>query len=268
MPIIRQYVPFTTARRQRLFNIGLQNLANDADALCQMEWQDGKETLHKAEWDQDLEGWELVDVDKRVLPRGRGGDPKLLYGVPVIRAYSEEAAPISTEAALLARALEEEEYVEADEDGHPTEPVARDEPGEDVVDATDPDAVADGGTLTSARSTANRVPNFPAAGQTWDAVEYSLRDAAEYDPNPVNEADARKAAEWAELSAWDSSEILRYIMYGAGGAVGILALFVILIWFLGQIGDGSTGIQLTTGPVAGMLAALARPLVGDNGGSS
>jgi hypothetical protein len=265
MPIIRQYVPFTTARRQRLFALGLDGLASDADALCQMEWQDGKETLHKAEWDEEHEGWELIDVDKRVLPRGRGGDPKLLYGVPVIRAYSEEAGPISTEAALLGRSQEMNEYVEADADGHPTETVGPEQPG-DTVDHIDPNAISDGGAITSLKPTTNRVPNFPAKGQTWDAVEYSLRDAAEYDPNPVNEADARKAAEWAELSAWDSGEMLRHIMYGAAGVVGIVAFFVVLLWFLGQIGDGSTGIKLSIGPVAGMVAALARPLDEHSGG--
>jgi hypothetical protein len=60
--------------------------------------------------------------------------------------------------------------------------------------------------------------------------------------------------------------MLRYIMYGAAGVVGIVAFFVVLLWFLGQIGDGSTGIKLTVGPVAGMIAALARPLREDTGG--
>ena len=148
----------------------------------------------------------------------------------------------------MARALEEEETVEADAEGHPTETVEPDEPG-DTVDHIDPNAISDGGSITSLKPTTNRVPNFPVKGQTWDAVEYSLRDAAEYDPNPVNEADARKAAEWAELSAWDSGEMLRYIMYGAVGVVAIVAFFVCLLWLLGQIGDGSTGIKLTLAPL-------------------
>ena len=231
-----------------MFGIGLRKLAGKGDGVVLLEWQDGTVTPETLSWNSEVDAWEIPRLDKRIFPRGKGGDPKRLMGADVVYAYADVPAPVSTETAILGRALNEEQTVETDANGQPTEPVASDEPGEDVADPSDPGAVADGGQavkFSSNNPAVNETPNYPVKGLTWDAIEISLRDAVEYDPYPADESDARKAAEWAELSARDQGKMLRYLAYGFGAAAGFVVLLMVVIWLLGQIGDGSTGIQLT-----------------------
>lgn len=274
---VKAYVPFTAERRKRKLQKSLRKVASGSDALAQMEWSDGNVTLHHAYWNQDINGWEL-DNGKRIFPRGKGGDPKRLFGVPVIQCHSEETGPVSTEAALIAGSLEQGEVMPVDQEGRPLEqprhsPEVDGSPGQpsqqpetetdpldgqtlsetdgastlndlfgESGDGDDDDMAADGG-----RAVADFAPDFPSPGLTWDGVEYSLADAVLYDPFPVREDDARQAAEWAELSGRDPGEKLKYAAYGALGLLGVITFLILVIWLLGQIGGGDTGISIMLG---------------------
>ncbi|AXR80707.1 hypothetical protein [Natrarchaeobaculum sulfurireducens] len=227
---ITQYVPFTDARRERMFRVGLHKLADGCDALVLMEWPDKQATLHQAIWNSEIAGWEL-DNGKRIFPRGKGGDPKNYAGVDIVYAHSEAAGPVSTEASLIAGAEEQDLYKEVDENGDPVQQ----------------GVAADGGQPAEVD---DHVPDFPVKGLEWDAVEFNLGDAVEYDPFPVREDDARQAAEWAELSAKDEGQALKYVAYGALGVVLIVAFFVILLWALNAVSSGDGGaIPMMTGVV-------------------
>ena len=209
---MKEYIPFTEARQRRLFSLGLHKLAEKGDVLCQLEWPDKNTTLHAAVWDRELDGW-ILDNGRRVLPRGKGGEPITLGGVPFIRAHSEELGPVSTEACLLARAEETGEYDVVEPDG-------------------DAEAVAADGGFVDHR------PSFDVEG--WDAVEYTLADAVQYDPYPVREEDARAAAEWAELKASKEFNPAKWAGYGAAGMLVSIAVMVFLFWLLFfAIGDSS-----------------------------
>lgn len=249
MKAIKQWIPFTDARRERLYNQSLAKLASDADGLCLLEWPDKQMTMHKAAWNSEINGWEL-DNGKRVFPRGKGGDPKQYNGVPVIQAHSEEAGVVSTEAAITAGAMEDGQVMPVDPEGRPVDGAESGAVSMDDMPDEPGEAVADGG-----QQVADYVPDYPVKGLEWDAVEYSLAEAVLYDPFPVREDDARQAAEWAELSGQDQSQVLRYVAYGAAGAFAIVLGFIIIIWLLGQIGGGDTGITLSIAPVSAAAAA-------------
>jgi len=254
-------IPGTETRRQVLLSKIFEKKLGDAEAIAMMEWPDGQVTFHQAFWDRESGGWHL-DNDKMVYPKGKGGDPKSLNGVPLIQCHSEEMGVVSTEASLLAGAVDRGDILPIDDDGRP---LAEPETGTSASPGADGDAgdsvtgkpVADGGVTAEMRNEsvvdgsakltgqeADAVPDMPVEGLTWDAVEYSLTDAVEFDPNPVREEDARQAAEWAELSGRDRSKDFKLAMYGAAAATIIILALLGLNWLAGEVSDEGTGLTV------------------------
>jgi hypothetical protein len=271
---LAQYIPLTQSRADRLFKKSLQKRAKGADTLVWLEFPDGDVKLKKALWNDELNCWEL-ESGHRFYPRGRGGDPKRLGGVPVIQCHAEDAGIVSTEAALVGGAVEQGLVAPVTESGQVLGPsrtahgavdidavqdAVNDELGIDAEPAVGPaangesaQAATDGGQV----EIADYVP-------LYDGVEFGLRDAVDYDPFPVREEDARQAAEWYEMAGLDDRSFLKYVLYGAAGACLILFAFVGLIWLLGQIGGGdSTGITLTVAGASVLVGGpSARSLIG------
>jgi hypothetical protein len=259
MSAISQFVPGTQARASRLFGKSLRKKAKGADAVLWVEYVDGDVKLKRAKWDGEINGW-VTKQGKRFFPRGKGGDPKRINGVPIVQCHASDAGVVSTEAAMATGALEEGLVAPLDHRGRVLGPIpegrtdqdpeavqqevdAAIENGELNVDAPengdapDGDAAADGGTVQPADYLV-----------LYDGVEFRLGDAVDYDPFPVREEDARQAAEWFELAGRDDRSYLRYVAYGAVGSFLIVLGLIGFVWLLGEIGSGdSTGVSLSIG---------------------
>jgi len=102
---MKAYIPFTEARRERLFVTILRKWVGDKDGLANVEWPDGTKSLEPVEVDTDNSA--LVDEnDNRWFFRGLGGESCNWNGVPVWDVYAGNAGVISTEATLIADAEE------------------------------------------------------------------------------------------------------------------------------------------------------------------
>lgn len=107
---MKSYIPFTEARRSRLFTMILHKWVGDKDGLAQVEWPDGTKSLEPVDVDTDNSA--LVDEnDNRWFFRGLGGDACEWQGIPVWDVYAGNAGVISTEATLIADAEEYEDRV-------------------------------------------------------------------------------------------------------------------------------------------------------------
>lgn len=244
---IKQYIPGTYARQERLFSAGLHKMASKGDALCFMEYADGAVVPYPAEWCEEPRGWRLSN-GTYVLPRGKNGKPKEFMGTDVIYAHTNALGPVSTDTALLGRALEEDRTVEVDEQTEqPVDPEVAAEASDDAAQA-----VADGGHVDVTDK-----PHYPEVdGFEYDAIEISLADATLYDPYPATGEDAQQLAEWMEIeNQGNQDEALKYIGIGAG------AVFLLIILFIAAM----AGINSLTGSGGGgsvlpmMLGLLARP---------
>ena len=102
---MKSYIPFTAARRERLFLTILNKWVGDKDGLANVEWPDGTKSLEPVEVDTDNSA--LVDEnDNRWFFRGLGGESCNWNGIPVWDVYAGNAGVISTEAVLIADAEE------------------------------------------------------------------------------------------------------------------------------------------------------------------
>jgi len=247
-----QFIPGTQARARRLFNKSLAKQAKKADALCWVEYPDGDVRLKPATWNKEINAW-VTSNGKRFFPRGKGGDPKRINGVPVVQCHASDAGVISTEAAVAAGAIDEGLVAPVDQQGTV---VMRDGSRDrDAVQRAVDDRLENGASPTTqvtqpAGAAATDGGQTEIAGYVpiFDGVEFRLGDAVDYDPFPVREEDARQAAEWFELAGRDDRSYLKYVGYGAVGAFVIVLGLLGFIWLLGEVGGGeSTGITLSIG---------------------
>lgn len=242
---IKAYVRGTAEWHERRLQKSFPALAAKGDILCYIEYPDGVATLEPANWDVEQEKYVTVRSDLEILVRGEGSNPKSLWGVPVLKVYAPNAAAISTEAAITADRLEHGDYVDVDENGEPIEPVGPADNGDRV-------AVADGGTTEVADRVFSLIP--PDGSQ---AQAFSLKEASDYDPNPVTEQDLKRAVEFTEIGDNQMNNRLRDGLIGAGAATGLILGIIFFFWLLGQIGGGE-GTTIGIGAVAwyGIAAIL------------
>lgn len=278
---LKTYIPFTAARQRYKIQKNLQKyykrFAKQADALGEVEYPDGKVVYVPIEWDGEMDRWKTPN-GKHFFPRGKGGGPKMLAGqIPLVRLFSTEAAPISTEAAIIAGAEETDNTVPVDEAGNeleaeegeadPWQPVeGNDGPG--VGSDPDPVPATDGGAVPGALSGGGPGPTPNAAVEQVeeadrkvdypvDGIEFELSDAAEYDPNPVTQETVQAAVDHARRAGSNQAKLLKMIGYGAAAGVGIVLLVLGFVWLLNQIGGGSEGGGGAVISMAKPLAALA-----------
>lgn len=254
MSKIAQFIPGTQSRAQRLFQKALAKRAKKADCLLWVEYPDGDVRIKRAVWNSEINCWE-TDSGQRWFPRGEGGDPKRINGVPIVQVHASDAGIVSTESSLMAGSVEQglvaavdkhgqlinrEAQRRRDADPEAVEKVANEELGQDPPDpdaspGTNGHAVADGGEQ----------PEIADIVPLYEGIEFALSDAVKYDPFPVREEDARQAAEWYEIAGRDDRSLLKYVGMGAVGAVLIILGVLGFIWLLGEIGSGeSTGVSL------------------------
>lgn len=272
--MVKQFIPGTEARRNRLFSQILAKKAGDHDGLAFVEWEDGSKTIEPVRWDSDNSAI-VDDKGNRWFARGLGAEPKRLAGIPVWNVYAGNAGIISTEASLIADAerhqdnvydvgageeLPDDVVAEGIEDPNggktPADvmqgPQGPQTPGEAEADAGD--VATDGGVAADAEGAVYDLR--PPDG--YDGVAVSVRDPDYFDPNPVTRSDAKAAVEWAERAGEASrNERLIWLAIGAGlvGAMWLLMTFV--PWLLGQIGGATSPAGGST--MTGLLPLLAAP---------
>ena len=224
---IKQYIPTTKARQERLFAMGLQKQLGSHEALLQVEWPDGSETFQPADWHKETSSW-LTPGGARWYKKGRGGESHNLLGVPVVHVSAENAGVVSAQSAKIAAREENLEYCDAD--GRPLEVVETDATGEpakvEYADSGEPYQVAaDGGEIDLYYDLS------VVGGEVINRSEAGL-----YDPFPVSRQEADQAVEFAKTAANDleRSAAIKYIAVGFGLAMLMLGF----MWLLGQIGGG------------------------------
>jgi hypothetical protein len=233
------YIPFTDARRLRLMRRGWQHLAAGHDGLALVEWEDGSKTPKPVDWNSELSCLE-TDDGKRYFARGRGGDPKMLLGVPVWDVNAAQLGVVATEASLLA---DREEYGEVYEGDAATAQLDAWEQGagNGAADGDgggvdgEPEAVADGGFASPDSAEGSLYNLNPPRAFDGEAVSIAL--PMEYDPFPASQRDAEQAVTAAKQAAADTGEKLIWLALGAGIAAGMWALMTIVPWLMRQIGD-------------------------------
>lgn len=265
--MVREYIPGTQARRDRLFQQILAKEVGDRDGLALVEWEDGSVTMKPVVWESDLSA--IIDPDSGDMwfARGRGAKPKNFHGVPIWRVYAGNAGVISTEACLIA---DNERWGDVVDVGAGEEvpdelfELGLDDPnggrfhGQEDVDGSvsmeggaEPAAsqvgngpgraVSDGGTANIDDNAAIYDLRSPDG---FDGQAIDVRDADDFDPFPTTREDAKAAAEWFERSVDDGTDT-----WMKGFIVGIVVSVVLALIFLGgpwlatQIagGGGSSG---------------------------
>jgi len=107
---LKEFIPGTEARRDRLFKTILAKDVGDKDGLALIEWEDQSVTTAAVEWDSDNSA--IVDDEgNRFFARGLGSSPKTFCGVPIWFIYAGNAGIMSTEACLIADAEAYEDRV-------------------------------------------------------------------------------------------------------------------------------------------------------------
>jgi len=107
---LKELIPGTQARRERLFKTILAKDVGDKDGLAFIEWEDQSVTTSAVEWDSDNSA--IVDDEgNRFFARGLGSSPKTFCGVPIWFIYAGNAGIMSTEACLIADAEAYEDKV-------------------------------------------------------------------------------------------------------------------------------------------------------------
>lgn len=269
---MREYIPGTQARRDRLFQQILAKEVGNADGLAFVEWEDGSVTLRPVIWESDISA--LIDPESEDMwfARGRGGDPKDFQGLQVWYVYAGNAGVISTEACLLADKERYDDVVDVgDGDEMPDElfelglqdpnggrtheqldgSVAMDEPGPAPAQAGQR-VEADGGAAVPAQGAVYDLR--PPEG--YDGVAIDIRDPDDFDPWPVTREDAKAAAEWYERSADNTTDTwMKGFIVGIGVTVVLAAIFLGGPWLAGVLtgsGAGNPGSNIT-----GVLPAFA-----------
>lgn len=265
---LRARIPFTQARRDRLFQEILAKEVGDRDGLALVEWEDGSITLKPVIWESDLSAIMDPDSGDFWFIRGRGGKPKDFSGIPVWRVFAGNAGVIATEAALIA---------DAEQHGDVIDVGAGDEVPDDLFelgihdpnggryhgldDDADADEAADRGVSPAQDPLADpsgnghgrgrqptRADGGMAAGRVddhldvsddaaiydlrppegYDGVAIDVRAADDFDPYAVDRPDAKAAAEWFEQSVDDGTDT-----WMKGFLVGIGVTVALALIFLG-----------------------------------
>lgn len=245
--MVKQYIPFTTARRERLYTLGLHKRLGDCEVLLQIEYPDGTEQLKPANWNSAINAWQTKD-DQRFYSKGKGGNPSILNGVPIVHVDSLNAGVPSREAAKVADREDNLDYV--DKDGRPLKVIETDEHGDpakvEYTDEEDAEPVAaDGGEV--------ELHYDLSAPEGYDGEVLDRRKAGLFDPFPVSRQEADQAVEHVRTSVHDTESAIKYVAAGALGLLGIGMLVYFFIWLLGQIGGGDgggTSVQATLAFIA------------------
>lgn len=281
--MVKEYIPGTEERRDRLFGEILAKKCGSYDGLAFVEWEDGSKTIEPVRWDSDNSA--IVDEKgNRWFARGLGAEPKEIAGVPVWDVFAGNAGIISTEASLIADAERHQDNVYDVEDGEqlPDDVIEEgiEDPNQgktpaDVMDspqspqtpaeanASAGDVATDGGVEADAEGAVYdlRPPKDPKTGERYDGVAISVRDPDYFDPNPVTRSDAKAAVEWAERAGdVGRDDRLIWLGIGAGLVIVMWAVMTILPWLLSQIGGAIGGSGGGGGGQSiSFLALLAAP---------
>jgi len=277
--MVREYIPYTQARRDRLFQTALVREVGDASGLAIVEWEDGSVTLKPVTFESAISA--LIDEDGNMwFARGLGSKPKDFNGIPVWYVYAGNAGIVSTEASLIADAERHGDVVDVgdgevmpdelfelgleDPNGGrlhgeeqapvegPQQPVTPTAPGNGETPGP---ARADGGAIDVGENAAVYDLRPP---QGYDGVAFSVRDPDYYDPFPVTREDAKAAAEWFERAVDDGTDTwMKGFVVGLLVFAGIWLIFTVIPWLLAQIGGGGSGVSAPG--LTGLLPILAAP---------
>jgi hypothetical protein len=263
--MVREYVPGTQARRDRLFQTILSKEVGDADGIALVEWEDGSVTMKPVVWESDLSA--IVDEESGDMwfARGRGAEPKNFNGIPIWRVYAGNAGVISTEACLIA---DQERWDDAVDVGAGEEvpdelfELGIEDPnggrmhGEDGADGS---VSMDDQTGTITPAAGNGQGRVKADGgmvdvgdnaaiydlrppQGSDGVAIDVRDADDFDPYPTTREDAKAAAEWFERSVDDGTDTwMKGFLVGIIVTVVLAAIFLGGPWLASQLAAGGGG---------------------------
>lgn len=232
---MKEYIPFTQARRNRLFALGLQKQLGNHEVLLQIEYPDGQEQFKPASYNPDMNCWE-TDDGQRYYSKGYGGDPGSLMGVPVVHVDSINAGVVSKEASKVANREDNYDYV--DSEGRPIEVVSTDDDGTPLevtyADESDGEPIAaDGGEIDL------HYDLTAPEGYTGEVID--RRKAGLFDPFPVSRQEADQAIEHAQAAAADAGEQMKTLLVGIAVGAGLIIAMLIIMWLLGQIGDDGGG---------------------------
>jgi len=288
------YIPGSDAWNEARFRKYLNAIQGDGEVLLQIEWPDGSLSYEPGRWRKEYNAYQGMRSEYLFFSRGKGRR-KLDFGAnTIVPVYAPNAGLMSTEAIITADRRDAGEYrvVEKQENGGVVEyeryhdkwlPVGEDPP---VVDPNDESAdldseangsaVADGGTTlkTDAQlgiddkllSMAPPSATFNVSDGEVVDLEYdydgevkSLKQASDYDPNPVEQDDLRSMMKLIRAGAEDEDEKVQYLLMGIAVGAGGVFLFLIGMWLMNQIGGGGgVSLPLTVAPLlraglAGML---------------
>lgn len=275
---MREYIPFTQARRDRLFQKVLVNEVGNHDGLAIVEWEDGSVTFKPVSFEAEISA--LIDDDGNMwFARGLGSKPKNFNGIQAWYVYAGNAGVISTEASLIADAERHGDVV--DVGAGETVPdelfeLGIDDPNGGRIHGEQPEAVegppgpatpagaGNGSTPAHARADGGMVDVDDNAAvydlrppQGYDGVAFSVRDPDYFDPYPVTREDAKAAAEWFERSVEDGPDTwMKGFLVGLLVFAGIWLVLTVIPWLLGEIGGSGASID-TGGALTGMLPLFA-----------
>lgn len=281
--MVREYIPGTQARRDRLFQEILSKEVGDADGLALVEWEDGSVTMRPVVWESDLSA--LIDPDSGDMwfARGRGAEPKNFNGIPIWRVFAGNAGVISTEACLIADNERWGDVVDVgagDEVPDELFELGLEDPnggrfhGQEDVDGSvameggagtgpiSPEAGGEPGRVEADGGMANVGENAAIYDlrppQGFDGTAIDVRDADDFDPYPTTREDAKAAAEWYERSVDDGTDTwMKGFIVGIVVSVILAAIFLGGPWLAGQIAGGGGG--------GGSSLPAALPLLGLGG---
>lgn len=266
---MKQYIPGTHEHARRKFRKYYNRMLGGGEVLLEIEWPDGTLSYEPGEWVELLSAYKSDRTDLYFFARGQGRRKKTFGGVPVVQVYSDNAAVTSTESALAADRREHGNLQVIDEDG---ETLEKDDNGNWRYSDTDEIVATDGGELNVSvddkvmdlappSATIDTTGEEPEVEFDYDGQAYSLKETADYDPNPVSTLDISAVMDYVRAAESDEEEKIKWMIIGVGLGFGLLAFTLVGMWFLGQIegsgggGPSTTALSVTTSS----LMLLSRP---------
>ena len=268
-------IPGTQARAKKKFASSMNKIQGSHEVLLEIEWPDGSLSYEPADWIEEFSGYQGANTGLVYFAKGQGRRTKRAWGgAAIVQVFALNAGVISTESAIIAQRRDDEEYmIEVDgddykrihhdgeqywvprdynpesdsllgrargdtDDGPSVEDVALDADELDVNDKTldtaPPNAkiATDGGEPTL---------DFEYAGEC-----YSLREASDYDPNPINAVDVKALIDYVRASEYDRDDVLMYAALAFFLGAGLIIFTFVLLWLLGQFG-GSGSAEIGVG---------------------
>lgn len=225
---LKSILPWTAPYSKKHASKYFRRLVAGHDALLEIEWPDGSITYDAGDYSVEDTAYVSAKTGLKFPVAGRNAERRSILGIPAVRIAANVAAPVDTDTAVAMDLDEDGEYeTEYDVEGNPVE------------------------------RTYDLQPREGTHGWT-----YSLTNAIERSPFPVNAMDLKDHEERGKMAVRNSADMLKYLFLGIGITVGLVVFLAILYIGFVKLTGAALLLLVTPGSARQHATNAARSWVG------